>query len=170
MDNFKAVEASEICALPNDQNHTWSYHKDELKRLLWRGLPGAIVGFVLSILILCFMCRSSDEFNIWLPITWVIVAAYFVLLFSSFPYGWGLLNRFLGRWEIFGNIWIIILLFLLRAGVAFLIGRYTYPFLLLYHLIHSQKSKKRIRKTWVILAVCVIGFALLLWLLYMLIG
>ena len=59
------------------------------------------------------------------------------------------------RWIIYGNILLIMFLFGLKFILAFSIGFIFYPIVLIYNLIRSQKSKRKVR-LWTIIVVTTI--------------
>lgn len=144
----------------NDSNPDAELYKERLKHHLIKGLPGFAIGFLFFLVTLFMFVTPSSEGGITLASSLLTITIAFIagLACAGIPYGWSLINKFLGQWTIFGNIIVVIVLFLLKFVVAYGIGLVAYPIVLIYNLIRSQKTKRRV-KIWTI----VIISAVVLW-------
>ena len=145
--------------IAHDSNPNAQIYKERLKHLLLKGLPGFVIGFVVM-LSMCIVVMSAQDESVGPIIFFITFLSALVggCVFAGLPYGWSLINRFLGQWSIFGSIPVLIFLFGLKFVLSLWIGGITYPIVLLYNLIRSQKTKRRV-KIWTIV---VIG-AVVLW-------
>lgn len=144
----------------DDSNPLAEMYKERLKHLLLKGLPGFAIGFLFFLVTPFMFVTPSVEGGVTfasslLTITFAFIAG---LACAGIPYGWGLINKYLGQWAIFGNIIVVIVLFLLKFVVAYGIGLVAYPIVLIYNLIRSQKTKRRV-KIWTIVVIS----AVVLW-------
>ena len=144
----------------NDSNPHAEMYKEQLKHLLLKGLPGFAIGFLLFLVTLFMFVTPSVEGGVTFASSLLTITIAFIagLACAGIPYGWGLINKFLGQWTIFGNIIVVIVLFLLKFVVAYGIGLVAYPIVLIYNLIRSQKTKRRV-KIWTIVVIS----AVVLW-------
>lgn len=130
----------------DDLNPTWKEYKERSRQLIRQGMPGFIIGSVgmLVVFIVYFIGASPSITgeDIWGMIIGVpIFMIALGLLFAGFPYGWSLINRFLGQCSIFGSIPVLIFLFFLKFAFSLWIGMIAYPIVLIYNLIRSQETK-----------------------------
>ena len=139
-----------------DYNENWCKYKERFHELLKKGLPGFIVGAIIFLALAIYLIVSSTEkFDPSAIIALVLFPLVGGYALACIPYGWSVINKFLGQWAIFGNIFVIIFLFLLKFVVAYGIGLVAYPIVLIYNLIRSQKSKRKVR-LWTIIVICVV--------------
>lgn len=138
----------------NDSNPDAELYKGRLKHHLIKGLPGFAVGFLFFLVTFFMFVTPSSKGGITLESSLITIAVAFIagLACAGIPYGWGLINTFLGQWTIFGNIIVVIVLFLLKFVIAYGIGLVAYPIVLIYNLIRSQKTKRRV-KVWTIIVI-----------------
>ena len=145
--------------IPNeDYNETWCEHKEQVRNLLQKGLYGFIGGtLVFGFLMFIALSVGNDidtmTFNETWP--WILAALGVGIMCIGFPLGWELLNRLVGQWSIWGNLFIVVALFVFKLAFALMIGMFTYPILLIYHIIKSQKSKRKVR-LWTIIVISVV--------------
>lgn len=161
---IKATPEDSVLGNINDTNPHAEMYKERTKQHLLKGLPGFIIAFVLFLVALFVFVLPSSETGITIPSSLLsIICSVFVgLIFAGFPYGWSLINRFLGQWSIFGSIPVLIFLFGLKFALSFWIGMVTYPIVLIYTFIRSQKTKRRVRNwTIVVISTVVLWHALI---------
>lgn len=141
----------------NDSNPDAELYRERLKHHLIKGLPGFAIGFLFFLVIFFMFVTPSSEGGITLASSLLTITIAFIagLACAGIPYGWSLINKFLGQWTIFGNIIVVIVLFLLKFVVAYGIGLVAYPIVLIYNLIRSQKTKRRVR-IWTIIVISVV--------------
>lgn len=153
-------EMHRICDAANDTNYNATYHKQRLKETLMGGIPGGLVGLALGIYLCCIL--SAELKLSWdLVLGWTMLVSMFTIVLAGFPLGWRTLNKILGQWEIFASIYLIVILFALKLGLSFVIGACLFPIKVIYHFIQSLKSKKKIRRAWIILIAIVVAFNLI---------
>lgn len=156
---FQALVENEV-ETTNDSNPDAELYKERLKHHLIKGLPGFAIGFLFFLVTLFMFVTPSVEGGVTFASSLLTITIAFIagLACAGIPYGWGLINRFLGQWTIFSNIIVVIALFLLKFLVAYSIGLVAYPIALIYNLIRSQKTKCRV-KIWTIVVIS----AVVLW-------
>lgn len=144
----------------NDDNPDAELYKERLKHHLIKGLLGFAIGFLFFLVTLFMFLTPSVEGGVTFASSLLTITFAFILglACAGIPYGWGLINKFLGQWTIFGNIIVVIALFFLKFIVAYGIGLVVYPIVLIYNLIRSQKTKRRV-KIWTIVVIS----AVVLW-------
>lgn len=144
----------------DDSNPCAEMYKERLRLHLTKGLPGFIIGFLFFLITFFLFITPSVEGGISLASSLITITIAFIagLACAGIPYGWGLINKFLGQWSIFGNIIVVIVLFLLKFVIAYGIGLVAYPIVLIYNLIRSQKTKRGVR-VWTIIVIS----AVVLW-------
>ena len=153
----------------DDYNENWCFYKERVHELIRKGLPGFIIGFLLIIIAFCFFAFSGSESYpigkiIGGIVGMIVVAIIFAIACAGIPYGWGMVSNFLSRWTIYGNILVLLFLFMLRIVFSFWIGMVAYPIVLVYNLIRSQKSKRKVRLWTIIVISVVILWNVFLWL------
>lgn len=143
-----------------DLNNNWMEYRERLSELRKQGMKGFWGGamFVLIVIGLSIYENSFDlaEFLMVLP---VIFAGG--LIFISYPFGKGLLERAIGEWSIVGSPYFAVMFFVIKLAAGLALGVFTYPIVVLYNLIQSQKSKRKIRRTWLIIAAMIICYIVL---------
>lgn len=141
-----------------DYNESWYEHKEQVRNLLKKGLYGFIGGTLIFGLMELLSSPASNNpgplaFGEMWPIILISVIAGIACI--GFPLGWELLNRLVGQWSIWGNLFIVVTLFVFKLAFALMIGVFAYPILLIYHIIKSQKSKRKVR-LWTIIVISVV--------------
>lgn len=131
----------------NDYNGNWFEHREQICQLLKQGA----IGFIGGIAIALFMTDKTDT---WGPAV-LLIAPLLGFICAGIPYGWSLINRITGNWVVFGNIIIMFLFYGFKFAASLFISFTAFPVIFIYHLIQSQKSKKRIRFAWAIVAILV---------------
>ena len=149
----------------DDSNPYAEMYKERLKDHLRLGLPGFIIGFLFFLITLFIFVTPSLEGGVTFASTLLTITVAFIagLVFAGTSYGWRLIDKFLGQWSIFGNPFVTILLFLIKFIFSVWIGMIAYPVVLIYNLIRSLKTKRRVR-IWAIITIS----AIVLW--YIFIG
>lgn len=148
-----------------DYNESWCEHKEQVRNLLKKGLYGFIgATLIFGFLIFGILSVGNDTGSlafskIW---PWILAALGVGVMCIGFPLGWELLNRLVGQWSIEGNLYIVVALFVFKLGFALMIGIFAYPISLIYHIIKSQKSRRKVR-LWAIIVITVV----VLWNLFM---
>lgn len=151
-----AIQADSTIDANNDINPDAEMYKKRTKELLLLGMPGFIIGFVLFIIIFFKMPTVQEKgVTVEAIIVGFIMAFLGGYIFAGIPYGWRLCNEFLGRWNIFGNIFVMLFLFVFKIGLAYCIGLFAYPIALVYNLIRSQKSRRKV-KIWTIIVISIV--------------
>lgn len=143
-----------------DYNENWHIYKEHSRELIRKGLPGFNIGFLLIIIaFFVFGFSGAESFTIGEIIGgifgMIILAGVFGIACAGLPHGWGIINKFLGQWTIFGHILVVLALFMFKFALAFGIGMVAYPIALAYNLIRSQKSKRKVR-LWTIIVISVV--------------
>lgn len=138
----------------DDTNPYAEMYKERTKQHLLKGLPGFIIAFVLFLGALFVFVLPSSETGITIPSSLIAIScSVFVgLIFAGFPYGWSLINRFLGQWSVFGSIPVMIFLIGLKFAFALTVGMAAYPIVLVYNIIRSQKTNRRV-KIWTVIVI-----------------
>ena len=141
-----------------DYNESWCEHKEQVRNMLQKGLYG-FIGGALIFGFLQFMIHSisSDTGSLTFSEIWpiVLISLGVGIMCIGFPFGWNLLNRLVGQWSIWGSLFVVIALFVFKLAFALMIGMFTYPVFLIYHIIKSQKSKRKVR-LWTIIVISVV--------------
>lgn len=130
-------------------------HKDNVRRLLLKGLIGFAAGFIF---VLITALIDEDPFSF----TMAFVTGLFL---AGVPYGWELLTKIIGNWYVVGSIPIMIIVFMLKLVGAVFIGWAAYPIALLYNLIKSQRRGSKLKTVYIILLIafiCIIA-TFLIW-------
>ena len=150
--------------IADDANPYAKMYSERAKQLLSNGRVGFLIGFVLMFVLFLLM-QSSQENGVTFRVVLValLMALITGLMFAGVPYGWRLLNRFLGQWSIFSSIPVLFFLFGFKFAFSVGTGAFVYPIILIYNVIRSQKTKHRV-KMWTIIAIS----AVVLW--YVFIG
>ena len=141
-----------------DYNESWCEHKEQVRNMLQKGLYG-FIGGALIFGFLQFMIHSisSDTGSLAFSEIWpiVLISLGVGIMCIGFPFGWELLNRLVGQWSIWGSLFVVTALFVFKLAFALMIGMFTYPIFLIYHIIKSQKSKRKVR-LWTIIVITVV--------------
>ena len=139
-----------------DYNQNWHEYKAHSRGLLKQGIIGFVIGAIIGLgFAINMVVSTTGNFGLVEVALAALSAVVIGCAIACFPYGWGLINRFLGQWAIFGHIIVVIALFLLKVLAALYIGVVVYPIVLVYNLIRSQKSKRKVRK-WTIIVISVV--------------
>lgn len=141
-----------------DYNETWCEHKEQVWNLLQKGLYGFLGGaLIFGFLKFMIQSISSDTGSLSISEIWpvILISLGTGFICIGFPLGWDLLNRLVGQWSIWGNLFIVVALFVFKLAIALIIGIFAYPILLIYHIIKSQKTKRKVRM-WTIIAISVV--------------
>lgn len=141
-----------------DYNESWSEHKEQVRNLLQKGLYGFLGGaLIFGFLQFMIQSMSSDTGSLAFSEIWpvILISLGTGIICIGFPLGWDLLNRLVGQWSIWGNLFIVVALFVFKLAFALMIGMFAYPILLIYHIIKSQKSKRKVR-LWTIIVIGVV--------------
>ena len=147
-----------------DYNENWYIHKERVRQLLKQGLPGMIVGCLAGISMCVLAIAGVENASILDAVLFCcLVIPLYSFILAGVPYGWSLINRIIGNWVIFGNLIVVIAFFIFKFGFSFILGITVYPIVLIYNLIHSQKSRRKIRITWAAIAASI-------WLYFRLLG
>ena len=131
-----------------DYNESWCEHKEQVRNMLQKGLYGFIGGaLIFGFLMFVALSVGNDTGSMTFSDTWpwILAAPCVGIMCIGFPLGWELLNRLVGQWSIWGSLFVVIALFVFKLAFALMIGMFTYPIFLIYHIIKSQKSKHKIR-------------------------
>ena len=143
-----------------DYNENWYVYKERSHELIRKGLPGFIIGFLL--VIIAFFASVVPDMGSYTigeiiggSVGMIIMAAIVGIVCAGLPYGWRIITNFLGQWTIFGHFLVILALFMLKLVFSFGIGMVAYPIALVYNLIRSQKSKRKVR-LWTIIVISVV--------------
>lgn len=145
----------------DDANPYAEMYLERVKQLLRKGLIGFIIGFAF-ILVVFVLTQGVQEKSVTFMTVFTALVMGFIggLVFAGIPYGWGLINKFLEQWTFFGNIVVMIVLFVFKFMIACCIGCFAYPVVLIYNMIRSQKTRHRVRAwTIVIISVVVVWYA-----------
>lgn len=131
----------------DDSNPDAQMYKERLRHHLIKGLPGFAIGFLFFLVTLFMFVTPSLEGGITFGSSLLTITIAFIagLACAGIPYGWGLINKFLGQWTIFSNLFVVIFLFFAKFVFAYCIGLFSYPIVLIYNLIRSQKTKRRVK-------------------------
>ena len=141
-----------------DYNESWCEHKEQVRNMLQKGLYGFIGGaLIFGFLMFVILSAGNDTGSLAFSETWpwILAALGVGIMCIGFPFGWELLNRLVGQWSIWGSLFVVIALFVFKLAFALMIGMFAYPVFLIYHIIKSQKSKRRAR-LWAIIVICVV--------------
>lgn len=141
-----------------DYNFSWSEHKERVRELLKLGAKGFCGGCLFVLLVLGMVASFSDESVMFADPSFVLLALFGGIGCIGFPYGWSLINRVVGNWSIFGNIIVVLAFFWFKAGFSLMLGIWVYPIVLIYNLIQSQKSKRKIRRAWLIIVALIVAW------------
>ena len=141
-----------------DYNFSWSEHKERVRELLKLGAKGFCGGCLFVLLVLGMVASFSDESTMFADPSLVLLALFGGIGCIGFPYGWSLINRVVGNWSIFGNIIVVLAFFWFKAGFSLMLGIWVYPIVLIYNLIQSQKSKRKIRRAWLIIVALIVAW------------
>lgn len=141
-----------------DYNENWCRHKKQVRNMLQKGLYGFTGGaLIFGFLQFMIYSVSSDTGSLTFSEIWpiVLISLGIGIVCIGFPFGLELLNRLVGQWSIWGNLFIVVALFVFKLAFAFMIGIFAYPISLIYHIIKSQKSKCKVR-LWAIIVISVV--------------
>ena len=142
-----------------DYNEDWCEHKEQVRNLLQKGLYGFLGGaLIFGFLQFMIYSISSDTGDLAFSEVWriILISLGVGIGCIGFPLGWELLNRLVGQWSIWGNLFIVVVLFVVKLAFALMIGMFTYPVFLIYHIIKSPKSKRKVR-LWTIIVISIVA-------------
>lgn len=143
-------------------NPNWKEHKIKANELLKQGAKGVAIGMALGSMAMCAMITTTDSNEqSWLML--LLPPILFGILMAGVPYGWDVITKLIGRWNLYGNILIILFLVCLKFAFSYFISVLVYPWVTAYHIINSQKTMKRVANGWVIfLVILLLPFTLAL--------
>lgn len=144
-DNFS--EDGEI--MSDDLNPAWEEYKEYSRQLIRQGMPGFIIGSVgMLIVFIIYSFGAAPSItgeDVWgMIIGMLLLMVELGLIFAGFPYGWKWITRQTEQWAFYGNIFALIVLFSLKFIGSIILGVIAYPVVVVYNLIRSQKSRKRV--------------------------
>ena len=140
----------------DDYNPNWSEHKERVRQLLIQGAKGFAGGCLFVLVSMGLIAGFTDEPNMFADPTMLLMVVFAGIGCIGFPYGWSLINKAIGNWSIFGNAIVVFAFFWFKAGFSLILGIWVYPIVLVYNLIKSQKSKRKIKRAWIIIAVLIV--------------
>ena len=117
-----------------DYNESWCEHKEQVRNMLQKGLYGFVggalfFGFLLFVILSAGNNTGSLAFSeIW-PI--VLISLGIGIACIGFPFGWQLLNRLVGQWDIWGSLFVVIALFVFKLAFALMIGIFASTIILI---------------------------------------
>ena len=100
--------------------------KEELRKLILKGIIGFIIGFI-------FAFTTSPDFGLG----GACIIGFFL---AGLPYGWQLSGRVVGGWMIIGHIGIMLIAFAIRLMIAIMVGWIAYPIALVYYIVKSRQK------------------------------
>ena len=100
--------------------------KEELKRLIIKGLIGVAVGVVLAI--------SSGDKDWW-------GVLLFAIFFAGVPYGWQLSGKVI-TFGVVGSLPVMIIFYMLRLVVAMVTGWVAYPIALIRAIVRLRAPEE----------------------------
>jgi len=103
-------------------------YQEELQELKKQGIVGAVLGFVLALILVI----DSGSFA-FAPFI------LFPLAFAGAVYGWKLFGRLLYSFVV-GSVPVMVIGFLLRGIASLMIGWFLYPIVLLYTYWKAKKE------------------------------
>ena len=140
----------------DDANPHAEMHQERVKQLLRKGLIGFVIGFVFMFVVFVLtQGMQENSVTVWTVFTALLMAVIGGLVYAGIPYGWELINKLLEQWLISTNILVWIILFVFKIMIACCIGCFAYPVALLYNIIRSQKTMRRVR-AWTIIIISVV--------------
>ena len=149
----------------NDFNPTWKEHKEHSRHLIRQGIPGFVVGSVgmLVVFIIYFIGSfpSITGGDIWeIIIGAPLLMVELGLIFAGVSYGWKWITRQTEQWTFYGNIFALLILFFLKLIGSIIFGVIAYPVVVVYNLIRSQKSKKRVHVGLVLFCLAIFAYVI----------
>lgn len=100
--------------------------KEELKKLIIKGLIGVVVGVVLAI--------SSGDKDWW-------GVLLFTIFFAGVPYGWQLSGKVI-TFGVVGSLPVMIIFYMLRLVVAMVTGWVAYPIALIRAIVRLRAPEE----------------------------
>lgn len=100
--------------------------KEELKKLIIKGLIGVVVGVVLA--------TSSGDKDWW-------GVLLFAIFFAGVPYGWQLSGKVI-TFGVAGNLPVMIIFYVLRLVVAMVTGWVAYPIALIRAIVRLRAPEE----------------------------
>lgn len=135
-----------------DFNAEWSCYRERVQQLLKQGVIGFGAGILFMLITRLLITGFSGSGKILNSASEVLLLLFVGISCVGFPYGWALIGKIVGGWGISVHIIIAVIVFVYRVAFSFLIGMFAYPIALIYNLIKSMKSKRKIRVAWFIVA------------------
>lgn len=100
--------------------------KEELKKLIIKGLVGMAVGVAIGL--------STGGGELWSVLL-------FIICFTGVPYGWQLSGKVI-TFGVVGSLPIMIIFYMLRLVLALLVGWIAYPIALIRAIIRLRKPEQ----------------------------
>ena len=140
-----ATQPDEEIHVDKDLNPLWEHYRERVRALLRQGIIGFAIGSVGLLIIFLTTSLNAKTFNIWEIPGILLFAIICGLFFAGMPYGWQVISKWTNQWIIYGNILVVLFLFVLKIIGTFTIAMVGYPIALIYNFIRSQKSKKKVK-------------------------
>ena len=100
--------------------------KEELKRLVIKGLLGVVLGIVLA--------TSTGDKGLW-------GILLFAVFFAGVPYGWQISGRII-NFGVVGSLPVMFIFYMLRLVVAMVTGWVAYPIALIRTIAALRRTKE----------------------------
>ena len=102
------------------------YYKEELKKLIIKGILGFVLGFLFTLV------RSPD-----FGLSGACVMGF---VFAGTLYGWQLSGQVVGGRIVIGNVVVMLMAFALRLILAIMTGWVAYPIALVYYIVKAKQE------------------------------
>ena len=104
------------------------------KNNIIRILVKTAIGFVVAFLVMTQL-EKDWGFSAWCSMAFV---------FSTVPYGWSTINKYLGNWFVSGSIAAVVISFLAKFLLSILIGWIVTPIALIYNIIKLITERNQV--------------------------
>ena len=152
-----------VCKNEEDFNPKWESYREHSLVLFRTGVVGFFIGSIGLLIAFMMVIINAGTFNFLEVPALVVMAIMCGLFFAGVPYGWRTISRWTSQWTIYGSVLILIFLFMFKIIGTFTIAMVGYPVILVYNLIRSQKSRRKVRVAfvvWSLIGIIYISFAI----------
>lgn len=103
------------------------YKKNIIQILVKTAIGFAVAFFVMTQL------ESDWSFNSWCSMAF---------MFSTVPYGWTTVNKYLGNWFVTGSVAAVVISFFAKFLLSLLVGWIVTPVALIYNIVKMVNERK----------------------------
>lgn len=106
-------------------------YKDNIIRILVK----TAIGFAVAFFVMTHL-ENDWGFSAWCSMAFV---------FSTVPYGWTTVNKYLGNWFVTGSIVAVVISFFAKFLLSLLVGWIVLPIALIYNIVKMVRENKQMQ-------------------------